>query len=92
MCDLEAESLAHDGAPAGAEPLAQALRHQKRALLVIALRGRLRTKKSSKISKKHELTAPETWNSSAAIHRKIDANCKGNIVLDMNLPETNFVE
>ncbi len=46
MCDLEAESLAHDGAPAGAEPLAQALRHQQRALLVVALRGRLRTKKT----------------------------------------------
>jgi hypothetical protein len=45
MCNLEAESLPHDGAPAGAEPLAQALCHQQRALLVIALRGRLRAKK-----------------------------------------------
>ncbi len=46
MCDLEAESLAHHGAPAGAEPLAQALCHQQGALLVVALRGRLRTKKN----------------------------------------------
>jgi hypothetical protein len=51
MCDLEAESLPNDGAPAGSKPLAQALCHQQGALLVVALRGRLRTKKASKISK-----------------------------------------
>ncbi len=45
MCDLEAESLPHHGAPAGSEPLAQALSHEQGALLVVALRGRLRTKK-----------------------------------------------
>jgi hypothetical protein len=53
MCDLEAESLAHHGAPAGAEPLAQALCHEQGALLVVALRGRLRTKKNLRKFRKY---------------------------------------
>jgi hypothetical protein len=53
MCDLEAESLAHHGAPAGSKPLAQALSHQQGALLVVALRGRLRTKKNLRKFRKY---------------------------------------